>query len=217
MVWARKAPLVLFSCPSATYSTFQIEEEYNALHRFKLLQTECASPDPSGLAWEASGSKLSLWAFFCPLSHNFAFPVFQKGRPRPLIVAVEFTCGTKPRGSGGAPTWEGEPQGCPGAGMGGGGGTPSFLAMAWLYRWIALGFGCPSTGKGLWLYLKRWSLSPVNTMLLGPVAPAPGGKGSGWAGARTPAEDEEPAAWPGPLNTSLRAWGGRPPPNMWPM
>lgn len=81
--------------------------------------------------------------------HISLFPVFQKGSPRPLIVAVEFTCGTKPRGSGGAPTWEGEPQGCPGAGMGGGGGTPSFLAMAWLYRWIALGLGCPSTCKGL--------------------------------------------------------------------
>lgn len=80
---------------------------------------------------------------------RFLFPVFQKGKPRPLIVAVEFTCGTKPRGSGGAPTWEGEPQGCPGAGMGGGGGTPSFLAMAWLYRWMAPGLGCPSTGKGL--------------------------------------------------------------------
>lgn len=159
---------------------------------------------------EASGYKQSPRAF-CPLSQTFS--VFQKGRPRPLIVAVEFTCGTKPRGSGGAPTWEGDPQGCPGAGMGGGGGTPSLRARAWLYMWI----GCPSTGKGLWLYLKRWSLSPVNTMLLGPVAPCPWGKGSGWAGARTFAADEEPAVWPGLLNTSLRAWGGRPPPNMWPM
>lgn len=62
----------------------------------------------------------------CHKFYNFIFPVFQKGRPRPLIVAVEFTCGTKPRGSGGAPTWDGDPQGCPGAGMGGGGGgTPS--------------------------------------------------------------------------------------------
>ena len=173
----------------------------------------------SGLVWpeRLQARHRVLAPFFCHKLFNSIFPVFQKGSPRPLIVAVEFTCGTKPRGSGGAPTWEGEPQGCPGAGMGGGGGTPSFLAMAWLYRWIALGLGCPSTGKGLWLYLKRWSLSPVNTMLLEPVAPAPGGKGSGWAGARTPATDEEPAAWPGPLNTSLRAWGGRPPPNMWPM
>lgn len=87
--------------------------------------------------------------FFFVHCHISLFPVFQKGSPRPLIVAVEFTCGTKPRGSGGAPTWEGEPQGCPGAEMGGGGGTPSFLAMAWLYRWMAPGLGCPSTGKGL--------------------------------------------------------------------
>lgn len=91
---------------------------------FKLLQTECASPDPSGLAKEASGSK----QFSSPLLHclvRFIFLVVQKGRPRPLIVAVELTCGTKPRGNGGAPTWEGDPQGCPGAGMGGRGGTPS--------------------------------------------------------------------------------------------
>lgn len=85
----------------------------------------------------------------CHKTAHFPFPVSQKGRPRPLIVAVEFTCGPKPRGSGGAPTWEGDPQACPGAGMGGGGATPSFLAMAWLYMWIELGLGCPSTGKGL--------------------------------------------------------------------
>lgn len=27
------------NCPSAAYSTFQTEEEYNALYRFKLLKT----------------------------------------------------------------------------------------------------------------------------------------------------------------------------------
>lgn len=46
----KKPPL--YNPPSATYPTFQIQEEYNALHRFLylLLQIKCAFPDPSGLA-----------------------------------------------------------------------------------------------------------------------------------------------------------------------
>lgn len=77
------------------------------------------------------------------------FVALQKGRPRPLIAAVELTCGTKPRGKGGAPIWEGDPHGCPGAGMGWRGGAPSLWSNVWLYMWMALAFGGPSTGKGL--------------------------------------------------------------------
>lgn len=53
---------------------------------------------------EASGSQESSNLICIVTNCHFTFPVFQKGIPRPLIVAVEFTCGTKPRGSGGAPT-----------------------------------------------------------------------------------------------------------------
>lgn len=44
---SKKSSSVLCNCP-ATYSATQTEEEYNALHRFKLFQTECASPDIGG-------------------------------------------------------------------------------------------------------------------------------------------------------------------------
>ncbi len=78
----------------------------------------------------------------------------QKGSPLPRSAAV-FTWGTYPSGR----DWDGEVQAWPGGGTEGGGGP-------------------------LWLYSKRWSLSPLNT------APAPWAKASGprggWGGIMWP-------------------------------
>lgn len=52
------------------------------------------APDGGGTIQDRSSTESSRHTHF----------LSQKGRPRPLIVAAEFTWGTKPRGRGGGPT-----------------------------------------------------------------------------------------------------------------